>query len=260
MIKCAKTGKILRFYHKKYYIYPGKIKGSMEITDEQIISKEALDNLYPLKNNHEEGKTKVVIFSIEKKFKEALNELERYFDERNPADWYTKGNIFTNLKRIKEAIKCYDECLFLDTHYIKAWYRKGWRFFGEGDYEKAVLCFENVIKLEESKNKKERMIRDDWLISAMFSCMISLILINNKLIEKGKPSEKISKRAHDLINEFYPYFTCPVLLQKDKIVSFNLWHLNETQFVDYCLQNIDKILDIFEPPLIAEFISFGDKH
>nr|MBC8495831.1 tetratricopeptide repeat protein [archaeon] len=167
--------------HEEYFSYPGKKKGSYEITPEQVTNEEPetpdIDN-----KKREKAIMEVTILIVaKKKFEQALKKFEPIFDKRLESDWYTKGNIYANLGKTKDAIKCYDEALYLDTHYAKAWYRKGWVLIETKEFKNAIKCFENVIKLQDIG---EPYSNSNWALASKFSKMLALIYYNNSLIFK----------------------------------------------------------------------------
>tara|TARA_Y100000034_G_scaffold102208_1_gene126947 strand:- start:226 stop:1029 length:804 start_codon:yes stop_codon:yes gene_type:complete len=267
MVKRAKTDRKLRFYDRKYYVYPGNNKGSLDITEAKVLSKEAFEKEYCLRKGEKYQKTMMegTLLMTKKKYSEAIKMLNQVFNKKDASNWYTKGNILCNLNKKKEALKCYDESLFLDTHYIKAWYRKGWLLFHNKNYKDAGKCFENVVELEESKKKKERLVKNNWLVSGIFSCMVSWISENNKLTHKGKPSKKIYDKAGYWVGVIYTLFTHNIALYEDddgQTVGTQIApsRMNETEFVDYCFKHMNEILDTIEPSIIATITIPGQKH
>ena len=72
----------VKIFHKKYYIYPGKKKGSLEITEGQKVSKDELEEYYGLQkcdddeqfmNIHQEA----VLQFTQKKYENALKLLKK---------------------------------------------------------------------------------------------------------------------------------------------------------------------------------------
>ena len=149
MVKCENCDKRIIF-KKKYYEYPGNKKGSFEITEHKTYCKKCFDELFHSSNENTEDTGKLIILMHEEKFKEALQDINKNFNKRYKCDWYNKGNIYYNLKKDQEAIKCYDEAIYLDTHYIKAWYKKGMALFELDEFDKATKCFTNVLELEKN--------------------------------------------------------------------------------------------------------------
>lgn len=94
----------------------------MEITDEKIICENCFLQKYDedLEKKRAEGLLLLFRNMMEGNYSECLKILGSVFNEGIPGDWYTKGNLFWNLGKLEEALKCYDEALFLDTHYEKA--------------------------------------------------------------------------------------------------------------------------------------------
>jgi tetratricopeptide (TPR) repeat protein len=264
MVKCPITGKSVRFYHKKRYIYPGKSKGGLDITDAQILSEEGFNKEYHISGEEKAKQAGIQLF-VQKKFKEALKQLESVFNPKDATDWYSKGNLLINLKRDNEALKCFDEALFLDTHYIKAWYRKGTILFFKRKYENAGRCFENVMKLEEKKKKRAGYARADWWMAAQFLCMLSWISLCNELAMKKKLTQELYDYAKKYVNNCRLLFANAIAVSKDEAGRYGYVMIaqpgmNETEFIDYCQLNRNKILDLLEPPVIVELYSAGQKH
>ena len=131
MVKCNTCKKSI-FFGKKCYSYPGNKKDPLKITPEKVECWKC----FTREMNKDERPTKITleITSLMSKgdYKEALKILNGIFDKNLQTDWYSKGNLLQNLNKRGEALKCYDQALKIDTHYTKAWYRKGWIFWLEG--------------------------------------------------------------------------------------------------------------------------------
>jgi len=265
MVKCSQCNKTQLFFKKKYYVYPGETIGSNEITAEKILCKKCLDEYYKIKDDSNiDKRTDTVKLMVNKEFTKALKALDSTFNEKDPSCWYSKANILVDLKRYDGALKCYNEALFLDTHYIKAWYRKGSLLLASHKYIDAAKCLENVIDLDK-ETKINKNILTGWGFPALFNCMISWILANNDLIQQKKDSPEVYEIAGTWIKRTRPYLTSPHPLFKDdndklSYVTLVPPELDETKFVDYCWSNYNKILDLIEPPVIAEFRISGEKH
>ena len=252
LIYCSKCDE----KHEEYFFYPGKKKGSYEITPEQVTNEHPEDKIDLDNKKREKVLMEVATLFIAKKdFKKALKKLESIFEKKSEADWYSKGNIYAILGKIKEAIKCYDEALFIDTHYAKAWYRKGSLLFESNKFENAIKCFENVIELQ--KDLEISYPKDSWLISAMFRRMVSLVMWNNKLVASKKPSKELSGKTLESIQEMFPYLATSVVVDENEegqelMVDFGFYTDNINDFVDNCMNDFNKILDVFEPRVVYE--------
>ena len=262
MAKCEHCGKNISLINKKYYIYPSKTKGSLEITQANIICKDCVSKHLPDSDETKYNKRlNLVMLIFEKKFKEALEVLNSVFEKENESDWYSKGNILLNLEQPDEALECYDEALFIDTHYIKAWYRKGSVLLSMNKYMESAKCFENVIKLEGG-DKTDRKLTG-WGFPAMFCCMIAWICLNNELVSKDQFSKEVYEITGNWVNKCHSLLTSSLPLYEDENENGNLKYVNlaspeldQTQFVDYCLANFDTILESIEPQVVTEIRSF----
>jgi tetratricopeptide (TPR) repeat protein len=288
MVNCSNCNKTIGVLAKKYYIFPGKKKGSFDITDKKIICNNCLSSFFPKRdeNKLQEG----ILLFIKKDFSGALKILDSNFNKKNPSDWYNKGNILANLIRVKAALKCYDEALFLDTHYIKAWYRKGQALLVTKKYMDAIKCFENVIKLEfgdeiiQIKNSEyihaaeESRKLHTWAFPASFCCMIAWILASREAFKKNKLSNEMFQSTKIWIDRCRPLLEKPIPLfvddkgnVKDVTIGYVRGqpiqaqttqlvppHLNEEEFVDYCIDNCSKISHSMEPRVVVEM--YYDKH
>jgi tetratricopeptide (TPR) repeat protein len=264
MIKCDTCGKKLVF-KKRYFIYPGGRKGSLKITDEKMVCMDCFIQYSSGINVSESDERPAFSRALVKKnYKEALRILDETFDEKNPSDWYIRGNLLKKLKKSpKESIKCYDEALLLDTHYIKAWYRKGHILFSMQKYLEAAECFENVIELEGGENINR--ILTGWGFSALFSCMMSWIYASNRLANEGKVKQRVSDSRSKWIKKCYPLLTNVVPVYRDeagdlKYVTLVPPNLGINEVVDYCHDNFHEILESIEPRIFSEFIERGHRH
>lgn len=261
MAQCEECGQNINFQSKKYYIYPAKRKGSLEITQAKIICKDCISKYLTGSDSDKselDKKGNVGILMFKKNFKEALKVLESVFDKKSASDWYSKGNILLNLQKSEEALKCYDEALFLDTHYIKAWYHKGHVLLSMNKDMDSAKCFENIVELEGGGNTGRRL--TGWGFPALFCCMIAWISANNELVNKGKSSKEVYETTGLWVDKCRSLLTRPQPIYEDdngnlKYVTLASPELNETQFVDYCVDNFHKILDAIEPQVLLELKS-----
>jgi len=262
MAQCEECGQNINFQSKKYYIYPAKRKGSLEITQAKIICKDCISKYLTGSDKSElDKRSNIVILIAKENFKEALEVLESVFDKESESDWYSKGNILLNLGKSEEALECYDEALFLDTHYIKAWYRKGHVLLSMSKYMDSAKCFENVVELEGGGNTGRRL--TGWGSPALFYCMIAWICENNELVNKGKSSKEVYETTGMWVNKCHSLLTRPLPIYEDdngnlKYVTLASPESNKTQFVDYCVANFQKILDAIEPQVVVELKSLED--
>jgi len=243
MANCSACKKYLWFFTKKYYIYPGKEKGSLDLCEEKYLCQKCFDASFNKKKEENARGRKLSDFLLlmaKKNYADALEMYDSIFDKDIPGDWYTRGNILANLGKRREALDCYNEALFLDTHYAKAWYRKGQILFETKNFVDAARCFENVLQLENyARLFSNRPYR--WFNAAMFYCMVSWVLLSNELVKLGRFSNEAHKNAGYWI------------LRVRNGLKIASPQLSTDNFVDFCIQNFGKILDALEPRLLAEF-------
>lgn len=176
-----------------------------------------------------ESTTELAKMFLEKKYDEALVLHEKLFDENSEADWYTRGNILSNLNRRKEALDCYLKAIELKDTYIKAWFRLGQRYFEFENFKEARNAFVKVSSLEQKIGENE------WNTLATFYYMMSLYMeyLNTK-------NEEIRKKI-------------PIEIRKLSEIIDTDKNLTEDGFLDYCVKNFQTILDKLEPKVVAEF-------
>jgi tetratricopeptide (TPR) repeat protein len=274
---CNICNKKMSILSKKFYAYFGKSKGSLEITEEKIICSQCAEKYRKsITKNFNENLEFTKLKLINKDLAKALEKLNEIFDENDLTHWYNKGNTLLDMDRLEEALNCYDEALFIDTHYTKAWFRKGQTLgylnskkiekdnFGDLDKLYASLrCFENVIELE--KNKKTQYPRDGWEYAASFMMMLTLSFIQYWLYKKNTPSESIDKELIKAINKWVPILSFGIQINK-KQESNPFWLggvINEDSYPNFqnmCTENMDRILAVFSPPEQIGSHIFGDKH
>ncbi|MBU1644440.1 MAG: hypothetical protein KKA62_03360 [Nanoarchaeota archaeon] len=246
MNKCHNCDKKIGILSKKYYIYPGNKKGDLTITEEKISCKNCI---FDIDDSEQDIRQEVVVLMVGDKFKEALIKLNKVFNKESSSDWYSKGNLLRNLKKNLDALDCYDEALLLDTHYVKCWYRKGWLLKELKEYKKAAQCFSNVIELEKSSlNENSIKVYGDennykyeinvWTFAAIISK--ALTLMNLKKFDEADMTFTILYRT---VGHFPPFAS-----------------IEDKDFISYCVQNWDKILDLLEPRVVAGFLTIGARH
>ena len=248
-MKCKKCNKNLFLFRKKYYDYRGKKKGSFEITDEKVYCEKCFNSF----NSDIEPKAEVladyIIKMKEGKYYEALKKLEKHFDKRKKDDWYNKGNFLRNLKKYKEAISCYDEALFIDTHYAKAWYRKGQTLYDIDKYSDAGKCFENVLELEKLMlDEKSLVVKETkngfsyqvylWSFGAIMMRALSYMCE-----KKFDDADAVFSILYETVGHISPFNT-----------------IETGKFIQYCVKNAHHILDMIEPSAVAEIGTMGNKH
>jgi tetratricopeptide (TPR) repeat protein len=190
--------------------------------------------------SYEEKSLKVLNYVVKKDYLMALQELDSYFDPKAEADWYTKGNILTNLNRISEALTCYDKAIKIDPAYVKAWYRKGWAHFSKREYREAYSSFRKCADTENRKVTKYNS--GPWRPAALVSATITLM------------TEKDHSTVDELIDLLlYDY---DVLLANGLITSETYppkQSITDGSFSDYLLENYNVLLNSLEPKVAVEF-------
>lgn len=214
---CEECGKTTE---TPYYDYRAKKKGSFEISEGKILCNNCFFRQHKSKKITDKEKTDTSIKVIlamqtkkEKELKDALAKLDKIFDKDEAGDWYSKGNILTNLKRYDDALKCFDEAIFLDTHYVKAWYRKGNMLFGFKKFDDAINCYNNVIGLD-SKNKDEKR---SWYKAAIIFKGVSVLKKANKDPQQLTPGERILLQNYNsMLDTIEPNIVAEVIISGKK--------------------------------------------
>ena len=227
---------------QKYVVYPGREKGALEITSGQPICNKCQENMFDTINAEETAN--IILLLQNGKAQEALERQMENYNPNSPASNYNVGNLLSNLHRLDEALEYYDTALFLDTHYVKAWYRKGALLFYTDRHPDAAKCFENVIELD-SQNAM------GWAFPARFYRMLCLIKIHNSAVTSGN-SSNLSEAINQYIIDLYP-----IILQIngfEKEIDELIWLINNRQvptfingFVDFCFKHCNEILNFIEP-------------
>jgi len=239
MVKCEKCKKNL-FFKKKYFNYHGDKIGSFRIAEEKILCKKCYGETNSLKRKSFKKIYDLTKKNFEKKFDESLKITEANFDEKSSFDWYNKGNLLDikNKKNSKDVLACYDKAIYLDTHYVKAWYRKGQKLYDEDKFFDAIRCFDNVIELESDRPVDEVFNGSCWLIAGLM--MKALALIASK---KFNEADKIFITIYSYIYKYAP---------------FN--EIEPEKFIEYCIENAAKILKMFEPSGGVSLWKIGVRH
>lgn len=238
--KCVICGESTGLF-QKYIIYPGREKGALEITSGQPICNKCQKN-----RSDSDPKDFASIFLLMQngKAQEALDKLMEIYNPNSSTNNYNVGNILSNLHRFDEALEYYDTALFLDTHYVKAWYRKGALLFSTDRFPDATKCFENIIEL----NSQNATV---WALPACFYRMLCLIQMHNSALNSDNSSH-LSEAINQHIIDLYP-----IILQIsgfEKEAGELILMINNGQvpafingFVDFCFEYYNEILDFIEP-------------
>jgi tetratricopeptide (TPR) repeat protein len=232
VVRCAKCGKKLGILSKKYYIYPGKKKGSFEVTDEKVVCKKCLEEHSSIWDKNDEAKLKDFFeLVIREKGKEALKVLDSISAKHNSSFWYNRGLVLKELHKFEEALKCFDEALLLDTYYTKAWYWKGRILIDLKRHSDAIKSFKNVIELDP-ENKQKRMLGSILLIAGAY--------LNLEKVEEA-------------IEWFHKLY---LLIGGNPEFS----HMDFEGFSKYCIKNFPILLESLVQAPIAEFHELGLRH
>lgn len=246
-VECALCKACISENDEYSIIYPGAEKGSFDLTPPQVICKKCADGKFSQNIEDEPDQfAKIVIAMNKGNFLVAFDILTSIFNKENPSHWYNAGNILVNLKRFDEAYQCYDNAIFLNTHYTKCWYRKGSLLSYKQDYASAVKAFDNVIQLDPNNVY-------NWGHAAMLNSMLCSVIMNNSAINEGKGSKELSQLILKKI-KFLQYILENKRLKREdgsiqKIIPDNL---NIDDFVDYCIENQGELLNLLENQAIVE--------
>lgn len=107
---------------------------------------------------------KAQIFINLKKYEEAIKCADMAL-ENNPKDlsaYFFKGRSFDKQGKYEEAIKCYDKALEIDPKCFNAWYNKAANLYELGKIKEALQCIEECILLnpndQDAKEKKKLLL------------------------------------------------------------------------------------------------------
>jgi len=248
--KCSLCRGNIAIFGEKYYANIGTSLGSFEITD----SKPLCRGCHSRRSDDEknvEAMQEISILMQKERYPDALDRLKSIYDSKNPGHNYNAANIFVNLNQFDKALQYYDRATFLDTHYLKAWYRKGMVFIYQRNCESAVNCFENVIILDPNNHLK-------WTFPALFRQMMCLIHIHNTAILEGRPSN-LSEKINRLLLYFYPKLSeiqkfNNEFSQLKKFIENKEFKKWIEKYVDFCNDNYSSILDEIEPDILFEIV------
>ncbi len=158
----------------------------------------------------------------QKKYSQALELQDSYFDNENPKDWYTKGMILENLQKTKQALACYTKTIQLDDNYAEAWFKLGLSYFSEGNFKGASEAFAKTPILDKPIHYTK------WNPVSEFYYMMSLYMqyldSHDKLL-RHKVSREIAKIR--------------------SIIEFN--EDSEDKFLAFCSKNFKDIVKNLQP-------------
>jgi tetratricopeptide (TPR) repeat protein len=281
--KCSNCGRPFG-EQRIYYTYPGKTKGDLEITEERRLCRDCLEKKYDTNDAKQDAKKNAeIVMALQLKDKvklnKALKELDKDGQKDDPSYWYNRANIQSNIQNMEEALKSYDEALFLDTHYIKAWYRKAGILFSLKKIQEADICLENVLILEvwlketidkfegmESKAEMDnasveiwRKLKDGkekgWSIAALILQTYAMMSYANS--KGGKIPEKEGKRVKNRLLMVY------IILNSYKGISLPVVQGNNyfsIVFPDFIFSNAANLIKMTEPNVVAQVRLAWEKH
>lgn len=92
--------------------------------------------------------------SISENQKSAANKAEPVQEEQLTAQtWFERGYLFHNENNYEEAIRCYSEAVKLDSSYFWAYGNLGNIYKNKGDLEKAFFNYKKVLELSPSDDR-----------------------------------------------------------------------------------------------------------
>ena len=158
----------------------------------------------------------------QKNYNKALELQEKYFDNENPKDWYTKGIILEKLQKEKQALACYMKTTQLDSTHSEAWFKLGLSHFSEGDFKAASDAFAKTPIIDKPIHYTK------WNPVAEFYYMMSLYMqyldSHDKLL-RHKVSREIAKLR--------------------PIIEYN--EDSEDKFLAFCSKNFKDIVKNLQP-------------
>lgn len=230
--------------------YPGKTKGSYELTDPKPICQPCIAQIHTDDEHVEEIKSLALSIRDEDHDK-AIQILKSIFNSNDEAHYYNLGNQYLNKGMLSEALDCFDNALLLDTHYVKAWYRKGSTLMRQGEYADASKCFNNIYNLDP---KNER----GWIPASAFCLFLCSIVIHNTAVLNGKDGTKTKREVLRWTK------ACNPVMEFAYSKGYDFVELGVDAVVDFCFENHDEILDYLEPldpnKITIHIYESGKKH
>lgn len=291
-IKCSKCGKIS---DKAFYDYPGKKKGSLEITQEEVLCSDCWSKVHQMSDTDPKKSADIILamqLKDPKKLKAALKELDSTGSETDQTYYYTRANVLANMGQHEEALENYDDAILLDTHYIKAWYRKGWMLLGLATKAQlktqkslsmlhdSLECFENVITLESwmkdaikyaedsinsgqlnSDSFMQAVVKngkDSWSPAALLTQTYALMVYANA--KAGKITQEEGRKAQTHLVYSYMLLRCyPSIAAKMPSQQLNQQYFR-LALPDFILPNVQSLLNVIEPRVVAHIGLQGERH
>ena len=259
-----------------YHIHTSPERDVLNITEAKPVCKSCMYEIAHQMSDAEEKIFKdLAVAMFEKRYQDALDKLEEaYVDKKDDFYWYNRGNILNNLGKTDEALRCYNTALSMNTHYVKAWYRKGTFLMQKGVADnsedtlmRALRCFVNVMRLNDK----------DWQDAAMFQVLMLAINIHNRFVTTGrKPLEFVTAAIQETHLPFYLALMDSKSSDKDikefqaeqkELLSTDDDEEREkrielavrVKMVDFCMMHYSKILDDIEPNIVAEVHSVEER-
>ena len=229
---CCRCGKPVGILWDSF-TYPGKVKGSLELTSAQPICQSCLDQRDDYAHA---GELANIATSLgDNDYDRAVEIIKSIFTKNNEYHHYNLGHIYFSKGWLRDAVDCFNNAILLNTHYIKAWYWKGHILKNQGEFADAAICFNNIRTLD-LRNES------GWRPASDFSGLMSLIELHNAAIRKGTGSA----RTQDVIYRLLAESKEPVW-QFASSKGYNITELDIDGYVDFCYNNQWEILNFLEP-------------
>jgi tetratricopeptide (TPR) repeat protein len=243
--RCYKCGHLILL--NPHIVYPGVEKGSFEITGAKKLCESCTSKIRD--DTHAKEFADISICIKEKRFDDGIKIIQSIFNKDSDSHWYNLGNLYNSKLQLSDALDCYENALLLNTHYIKAWFRKGTILYGLSklqDVEKlkdAVQCFKNILLLDpENKHL--------WNNASTFFIALCSISIHNRYFQDGKDTtqtnQEVQKWVSLNLNNKYPSD-----LAKDlkNYLAGKVGRELLNSLIDWWFLNHKKILDALEPKI-----------
>jgi len=173
------------------------------------------DDILKIRKLYEEGK-----------YEEQLVLIDKAYQDKTEAYYYTRGNCLYALSRFDDALKSYQMAIKLDRKYVKAHYRIAQIMFVHQRYAEAEEIFEDMIRIEGENNLFE------WSNAATFY----IALCRNFQYQESKDPVKLEAR--------------------DKAVNYLQDHFDfkneDKAILEFFEENYQDILDGLEPNVLVD--------
>lgn len=214
--------------------YPGISKGSYDLSDPKPICQSCLDQLDD--SDHTQEFADLTICITKNENDKAIQIVKSIFNKNNETHWYNLGNLYFRKGMLSEALDCFDSALFLNTAYLKVWYRKGTILMNQQNFVDASKCFKNILVLDP-KNE------NGWNPASAFCLLLCSVVIHNTAVQKGTGGEKTNQDVLKWLEECKPVWEFAISK------GFDVEKLGINGYIDFCFENNGKILDHLEPKI-----------